>query len=353
MEQQIRRLLRSKIDQRIFSGASIIYGKPFKKILTVHEGTLRFGMNESVNDTTVFDLQSITKALSTGLIALILEKNGEINLNDPIDRYIPSNAPQNLLNKGITFKHLLSHSSGLSDASLEGNFGSTFEIWRSMFSAPLNFQPGHAIEYSDLGYRIAGKLIEIYKQESLESLFDRFVLKNIQKKDISYSVNNPFNVAGTPDVHGIIDDEQVHTLGGILGCDGLFGSAESMFDILSEVLTEKNKILSNFSDSLLNSLVPSSNEYSSFFDSLACGSKTIGWEVNSQLSSYAGKFHSATCFEKAGGAGTFIWFDSNTKDIFIYLTNYGKPKPFNEASWSTLVNNLEPHKISDIIYENI
>lgn len=351
MEQKVREFLRSRINRGIYSGAAVIFGNPSGKFFSVYEGNLKDNSDISVGESTVFDLQSITKALSTSVLSLVVSKNGLINLDEVIDDYIPAGAPRFLAGKGITFKHLLTHSSGLSDSSLEGSFKTAFDIWKHMFSAPLNFKPGSSIEYSDLGYRILGKLIESCTKESLESLFGRLVVQNARVFDISYIPNNPFNVAGTPDAHGIIDDEQVHALGGILGCDGLFGSANSIFLLITELLKAENKIVPNFTDLLSANTVFNSSGVNSFYESLACGSKTFGWEINSASTSYAGKFHKSSCFEKAGGAGTFIWFDSQTKQVFVYLTNHGKPKPFNEQSWIGLIDEVAPHKLSDLIYE--
>ncbi len=353
MDDKIKSFLNNKIKDGVFTGASVLFGKPFEPLVRVYEGSLSNDIPLAINEYTLFDLQSITKAIGTGLLCIYLEQEGLLNLDQGIETYLPIYAPKNLNKKNITFRHLLTHSSGLSDIDLEGEHKTTYDFWHTIFSAPLHFEPGTAIEYSDLGYRVLGKLIELKFNQSLETLTNNLLFSKLDKNKISYNPIDSFNIAGCPDAHGIIDDIQVRTLGGTLGCDGLFANAGSIFSLLS-IMTTKNKILEEKLGSILaKNSFPSTANLNSHFDVLSSGSKTLGWEVNTKKYNYSGNFHNPTCFEKAGGAGTFIWFDQKSEYIFIYLTNHGKPKPFDESSWNKLVADVGPNSLSDIIYETI
>lgn len=354
MEEKIRQFLQNKIKDGFFSGGSVLFGKTSKPVLCIHEGTLAKICDLRVNSQTAFDLQSITKALATACLFLAFDEKKIFSLDESIDTYIPKNAPNSLIiNRGITFRHLLCHSSGLSDADLEGEFMTPVDLWKHMFSAPLHFEPGTSIEYSDLGYRILGKILEIHRGRNLEGLSRELLFFKQATKGLTYHPIDPFNVAGCPNFHGLIDDEQVRFLGGVLGCDGLFGTAESVYHFISDLLQPGQILKGDICEILSSSIVDINYDCQSFFDTLACGPKTLGWEVPAAPYSYAGKFHSDTCFEKAGGAGTFIWFDPKSQFIFVYLTNYGKPLPFDSKSWNQLVQDLEPHTLSNIIYENV
>ena len=83
------------------------------------------------------------------------------------------------------------------------------------------------------------------------------------------------------------------------------------------------------------------------------GSKNLGWEVNDNDFSYAGLFSSESIIEKAGGAGTFMWLDLKSGNSFVYLTNYGKPDPFDDKNWNELVHHLSPKKLSNIFYQSL
>lgn len=345
----VQELLKNKIKQGVFSGCSLIFGKPNKKILELHEGQIGHNNKKPINALTKFDLQSITKAVVTGPLALELIQKGEIGFNESIGNYLKALGTHNPDLEKITFKDLLTHSSGLSDSDLSGSFNSPIELWEHMFSAKPQFIPGTSIEYTDLGYRILGKILEQILGNNLEAAAKDHLWNPLNMKNMSYIVSDITNVAATPDAHGVIDDEQVHFLGGILGCDGVFSNAEDLYNYMSFLMTQdKQKI------SLLKESTRAFNKNSeSFFDVLAFGGKSAGWEINSPAFSYAGKFHGKNTYEKAGGAGTFIWFDPDSQYIFVYLTNHGKPKPFDDQTWNQLLKQVGPEEVSNLIYENL
>lgn len=341
--------LQNKIDQGFFSGSSLIFGNPFQKKIEIHIGKTGKNHNNEINSETVFDLQSITKAVATGPLALALISQGKIHLDQKIGPILNALGIKNDEIYNITFLDLLTHSSGLSDSDLTGDFKSPVDLWAHMFSAKPQFSPGSSIEYTDLGYRILGKVLESILKSNLEIAARNMIWEPMGLKSISYSINNVFNVASTPDAHGVIDDEQVHFLGGILGCDGVFSNANDLFNLMSSLLASNKDVLTQ----LIKSKRDLNKDCNSYFDSLAFGPKAAGWEVNPARFSYAGKFHTNMTFEKAGGAGTFIWFDADSKNILVYLTNHGKPKPFDEQTWNQLLMDLGPSEISNLIYENL
>jgi serine-type D-Ala-D-Ala carboxypeptidase/endopeptidase len=76
-------------------------------------GNISKANNVPVNENTLFDIGSITKTFTTLLLADMV-KQGIINLNDPIEKYLPANVkvPQYSGVK-ITLEDLASHTSGL------------------------------------------------------------------------------------------------------------------------------------------------------------------------------------------------------------------------------------------------
>ena len=69
--------------------------------------------NSTVNQNTIFGIGSATKVFTTTLLADMVQ-DGLIKLNDPIDKYLPSNVkvPQYNGHK-ITIEDLATHTSGL------------------------------------------------------------------------------------------------------------------------------------------------------------------------------------------------------------------------------------------------
>ncbi|HET6369581.1 MAG TPA: serine hydrolase domain-containing protein, partial [Nitrospiria bacterium] len=121
---------------------------------------------------TYYDLASLTKPLATAGVALLLIDRGEISLNDPVSRWVPSWTEGE---RGkATLAHLLSHSSALPAwrpfyQSLldwqqrgEGKIGSDAArnyLYDLVKKEPLVYPVGTKSEYSDLGFILLGEIL--------------------------------------------------------------------------------------------------------------------------------------------------------------------------------------------------
>jgi D-alanyl-D-alanine carboxypeptidase len=99
----------------------------------------------------LFQIGSITKSF-TALIVLQLQDEGKVELHRPVLEYLPW-LPINMPYGPITTHHLLTHSSGLPDASA---------IFQSDPAARhvQGFAPGAHFHYCNLGFGILGQIIE-------------------------------------------------------------------------------------------------------------------------------------------------------------------------------------------------
>jgi D-alanyl-D-alanine carboxypeptidase len=112
---------------------------------------------------TIYRLASITKQFTAAAI-LHLAEEGELSLDDRISDYLPDYpAP----GRRITIRNLLSHTSGLSDVPVvpileeSGGVGYTRDqIIDLIASQPLDFEPGTGHSYSNVGFMLAGVVIE-------------------------------------------------------------------------------------------------------------------------------------------------------------------------------------------------
>jgi serine-type D-Ala-D-Ala carboxypeptidase/endopeptidase len=79
-------------------------------------GNLSKANSTEVDGNTIFDIASTTKTFATIVLADMV-KQGLVNLNDPIEKYLPSNATTVPSYNGhkITLKDLATHTSGLPD----------------------------------------------------------------------------------------------------------------------------------------------------------------------------------------------------------------------------------------------
>lgn len=346
----VQQFLKSKIEAGIFSGAAVIWGTGSTSFEEVYVGTLQFNSRSKINSRTRFDIQSITKTLSTVPILTELTKQKRIRLDDPVQKHLPDF--RGLGKDRVLIEDLVNHTSGLSDEDLNFEWTSVDAAWESQLNSQLRFVPKMAIEYGDLNYRILGKLVEHVTQMPLDQVARELVFEKYNMSEATYG---PFadpeksNIAGGPKNWGIVDDLQDQLLGGKVGCDGLFCSADDLRKYLIDLTVNKEN-LEWIADMMVdvNVELPVGN----FYCSLALGAKKLGWEVHSHKSSYAPAIWSENLIEKAGGGGAFIALNPVSQQYFIYLTNFGRPDPFTEDTWNKLVKEIDPRKASSIAFSN-
>ena len=128
---------------------------------------------------------SITKTLiATGILRLATEN--KLNLNDPVSKYLPHLTFENKWEKScpITIRHLLDHTSGLTDIRLwqifseKANPNSPLELAFNHDPKVLKVhtQPGSVFSYSNMGYTLLGMIVESVTKEKYESYLDKSLL---------------------------------------------------------------------------------------------------------------------------------------------------------------------------------
>ncbi|HOX13459.1 MAG TPA: serine hydrolase domain-containing protein [Spirochaetia bacterium] len=112
---------------------------------------------------TRYRLGSVSKNFTAAAV-LLLQERGALSIDDPISRYLPGLFE----GKGITIRHLLTHTSGLPDYIL---FPGAFEAFAeatdpdallaSIAAPDLEFEPGTKFRYSNSGYVVLGRIVEV------------------------------------------------------------------------------------------------------------------------------------------------------------------------------------------------
>jgi CubicO group peptidase (beta-lactamase class C family)/D-alanyl-D-alanine dipeptidase len=113
---------------------------------------------------TVYRVGSVSK-LFTDIAIMQLVERGELNLDAPVDTYLPDFHPANPFGTPITLRELMSHRSGL---LREPPVGSYFdpsppglpEVVRSMNRTALVYPPGTHTKYSNIGITAVGYALE-------------------------------------------------------------------------------------------------------------------------------------------------------------------------------------------------
>lgn len=319
------------------------------------------GQDEPITPDTIFDLESMTKVVATAISAMILVERKKLGLDDAVTRWLPDFKGAG--KEKVTVRDMLRYSSGL---PIDNQFFdvSREEIWRKMAETPLEYEPGTKVQYSDLTYRLLGRIVEAAAGEKLDAFARDNVWKPLGMNDTMYSPPAALlpRIAATGTtlrrksvVRGVLQDDQDAELGGVVGCDGVFSTAKdiAIFGqmILAGGIYDGKRVLSTeLTRSLTSNQTPfvdaAKTDVSQLMNLLETP-KGFGFELYASRFSTAGMSFSPRSYGKVGGAGTFLWIDPDRNLVGVLMTNHGLPVPFDEPGWDKMIEDVDPREFFD------
>ncbi len=270
----------------------------------------------------VYDLASLTKVVATTTLAMFAVRAGRLDLDAPVERYLPVFRGGGRNKERVTIRHLLTHSSGLrADRPLWRETPGADSALRLVNATPLDTTPGARMVYSDLGAIILGEVVERVLGGRLDVLARRMIFRPLGMTSTRFQPPESWipRVAATEYdtawrkriVRGEVHDEKAAWLGGVAGHAGLFGSAVDLLTFGEWLLHKVH------SDSLARAFTRRQN--------LVPGSsRALGWDTPSNGSS-AGTRLSDSSFGHTGFTGTSIWMDPTRDLVIVLLTNRVHP----------------------------
>nr|WP_082940295.1 serine hydrolase domain-containing protein [Mycolicibacterium peregrinum] len=162
---------------------------------------------EPMTEDTIFDLASLSKCLTTAVGILQLYEQGRVQLDEPVQTYLPDFNPANDPRRArVTVRMLLTHTSGIAgDLSLDGPWGldkpDKAEGIHRALGAWVVFEPGERFHYSDIGFIILGALLEKITGETEDTYIQKNVFAPLGMADTRYlpvtKACGPHQVRGT------------------------------------------------------------------------------------------------------------------------------------------------------------
>ncbi|MEU6017236.1 serine hydrolase domain-containing protein [Streptomyces sp. NPDC047515] len=151
-----------------------------------------------------FRAGSVTKVF-TAAVVLQLAGAGKLDLNRPARHYLPELIPASY--RKVTVRQLLNHTSGIPSV---GSGGDTLDEWyahrfdlhdaadtvREATSHEPDFAPGTRQHYDNIGYTVAGLLIEKVTGHTYAGEVSRRILKPLHLKDTYFPGTDP-TIRGT------------------------------------------------------------------------------------------------------------------------------------------------------------
>jgi CubicO group peptidase (beta-lactamase class C family) len=169
--------------QKDFSGVVLVAekGRPvyYKAI-----GYREFAKNIALGNTDIFELASVSKQF-TAMVIIMLKEKGLIRYDDMVEKYLA--VPY----KGITIRHLLTHTNGLPDYQQimdthwdKAKVASNNEIleYLNKYAPPKLFEPGEKYEYSNTGYVLLASIAEKASRIDFIELCKKWIFNPLKMK---------------------------------------------------------------------------------------------------------------------------------------------------------------------------
>jgi CubicO group peptidase (beta-lactamase class C family) len=157
----------------------------------------------SVSVETCFNLASASKMFTLVAVQQLLEA-GKLRRQDRVATYIPSYGAA----ADVTVEQLMTHTSGLPSGIGPALFDAlanhaTLQQLIDAVAAPLDFAPGTRVQYSNLGFLLLGRIVEVVSQAP----FEQYVIEHIAKPaGMAHTSALPTSCA-TPLTRGMASDE--------------------------------------------------------------------------------------------------------------------------------------------------
>jgi CubicO group peptidase (beta-lactamase class C family) len=288
----------------------------------------------------IFDVASLTKPMTASLFFALVQE-GKLPADGVLGEAVPLRFTDPA-GAGIRFSHLLSHTAGLAawrpffddlraeemleNRALAGTAEGHDRIVRAALDFPLECAPGTKWLYSDLGFIVLGRALELAAFEPLDRLLARHLSGPLGMADTGYLpldrlpdeeryriVPTGWSDARDLEKVGQVDDENTAAMGGIAGHAGVFSTAADLFRFAREILRARKgegRVLNRPSAQAMCERV-----------ALPPGCpRTRGWDTP-EPDSQAGSRFSADSIGHLGYTGCSLWIDLEREITVVLLTN--------------------------------
>ncbi len=340
----VYRVLETAIGERAFPGCA--FGAVAGGEVFLQDGLGRFTYDErapAVEPRTMYDVASLTKVVATTAAAMLLNQRGLLDLEMPVAELLPGFViwrPPGTWARHVTVRHLLAHNSGLPGyVELFRNAPTPAELFRSCLELPFEAHPGERAEYSDPGFILLGKALEVVMRESLASWVRREIFHPLELAATGFTPARYLSPGIPPTeedltfrrrvIQGEVQDENASVLHGVAGHAGLFSNVPDLLRFASEILGAI-RAPSGAEEPRPGLFTASVIERFSERQGPAGSSRALGWDTPSEDSS-SGRHFSSRSIGHLGYSGCSLWIDLEADMAVVLLTNRTWPDRKNQA----------------------
>jgi CubicO group peptidase (beta-lactamase class C family) len=335
------RVLREAIEAQAFPGCAYGVFAEGKVMLEGAAGRFTFDPKDpTVTPDTVYDIASVTKVAATTAAAMLLHQRSLFDVEMPLGELLPgfvigrepgSDARQ------VKLRHLLAHNSGLPGyVELFKTHTTPASLLRACLELPIQSPPGTRAEYSDPGFILLGKAIEVVIGEPLPQWTHREIFHPLGMTSTAFHPRLSARPSIPPTeedstlrhrvIQGEVQDENAYVLNGAAGHAGLFSSVPDLLGFASEILSAVEAPGSSHPARLFQ---PATVNFFAERQEPEGSSRALGWDTPSESSS-AGRHFSPRSIGHLGYSGCSLWIDLAAGLAVVLLTNRTWPDRSNQ-----------------------
>ena len=201
---KIENIVKQHVDSGISSAISVgLIDKNGTRFLDYGEIKKESGITPT--NETIYEVGSITKTITTTL-AVRLEQKELLSMKDPIINFLPELENSDFDKKKINLFHLLTHTSGISEFSVGLFVSQMFSLMTTgksqvkeynydldtflkyVSDLKLRDEPGTTFRYSNVGFGLAGKILERITGKTYDELVRIYVCDDLDMKDTGINI---------------------------------------------------------------------------------------------------------------------------------------------------------------------
>jgi uncharacterized protein YbbC (DUF1343 family)/CubicO group peptidase (beta-lactamase class C family) len=303
----------------------------------------RLPEKKTTSTDTLYDLASLTKVVATTTAIMLLRDDGVLDLDRSVTEWVPIPAF-----KAMTLRHLLTHTAGLVPGIPMYRDATSVDAMLQRYAVDgIRREPGVRRSYSDAGFMLLGRTVEMAAQQSLDAFCKKRIFDPLEMTHTGFNPSEEMraNCAATERCSwrdeimlGKVHDENAYAVGGVSGHAGLFSTAPDLALFCRAMLTG-------------TLLKPETVVEMTTLGNLPFYPwQGLGWWLDPWSSELNGFLPSRTAFGHTGFTGTSMWMDRDTGHFAILLGNTCHPsrrnrkhRAFRTTFYDAVSQQLYPH----------
>ncbi|MBX6313474.1 MAG: beta-lactamase family protein [Isosphaeraceae bacterium] len=189
----IAEAMRRFVADREIAGAVTLVATPDRIVHLNATGQADIAADRPMRPDTIFWIASMTKPI-TATAVMMLQDEGKLAVDDPVAKYLPEFARLKTASGDparITIRHLLTHTSGLSEITAEEarDIRTLTGVIPLYVAKPVQFEPGTRWVYCQSGINTAARIVEVLSGESFDRFLKKRLFEPLGMKDTTFALS--------------------------------------------------------------------------------------------------------------------------------------------------------------------